>query len=267
MRLTILALMTALAAPAAAQAQAQPPLLTRTGLSMQMPTPQEDQALLAAVASTTRPEADRARDAFRHPYESLTFWGLRPGLTVVEVQPGAGGWWTAILSPYAEATGGRYVAANNLAALEGVEPGSADMVLIARAFHNWARVSGRTDAVLAAAFKALKPGGVLAVEQHRAADGVNVADTAPTGYVPETYVIRAAEAAGFVLEARSDLNANPADDRDHPYGVWSLKPTRVSAPREGQAIDRPTPLTPEERAELDAVGESDRMTLRFRRPE
>lgn len=268
MRLIALALMTMLAAPAAAQAQQQqPPLPTRTGLSMEMPTLQEDVALQTAIASSARPEADRARDVYRHPYESLTFWGLQPGLTVVEVQPGNAGWWTAILSPYAEATGGRYVAAANLAAMEGLEPGAADMVLIACAFHNWARAPGRTDAVLAAAFKALKPGGVLAVEQHRAASGLNVEDTAPTGYVPQEYVVRAAMAAGFVLEAESDLNANPADDHDHPYGVWSLRPTRVSAPREGQALDRPTPLTPEERAELDAIGESDRMTLRFRKPE
>ncbi len=268
MRLIALALMTALAAPAAAQAQQQqPPLQTRTGLSMEMPTLQEDQALLAAIASTSRSEADRARDVFRHPYESLTFWGLQPGQTIVEVQPGRGGWWTAILRPYAEATGGQYVAADTLAALEGAEAGSADMVLIARAFHNWARVDGRTDAVLAAAFKALKPGGILAVEQHRAESGLNVVDTAPTGYVPQEYVVRAAMAAGFVLEAESGLNANPADDHIHPYGVWSLPPTRVSAPREGQALDRPTPLTPEERAALDAIGESDRMTLRFRKPE
>jgi predicted methyltransferase len=267
MRLIALALMTALAAPAATQAQQQPPLPTRTGLSMEMPTLQEDEALQAAIASPARSEADRARDIFRHPYESLTFWGLQSGQTVVEVQPGNAGWWTGILRPYAEATGGRYIVADNLAALDATEPGAADMVLIARAFHNWARAPGRTDAVLAAAFKALEPGGVLAIEQHRAASGLNVVDTAPTGYVPQEYVVRAALAAGFVLEAESDLNANPADDHMHPYGVWSLKPNRVSAPREGQAIDRPTPLTPEERAGLDAIGESDRMTLRFRKPE
>ena len=266
MRLITLALMTALAAPAAAQAQTQPPLPTRTGLSMEMPTPQEDQALLAAVASTTRSEADRARDVFRHPYESLTFWGLQPCQTVVEIEPGRVGWWTGILEPYLAATGGRYVAVSRPVESMGVEDGTADMVLVARAFHNWSR-SNRTEPYLAAFFRALKPGGILAVEQHRADSGLNVADTAPTGYVPQEYVVRAALAAGFVLEAESDLNANPADDHDHPYGVWSLRPTRVSAPREGQAIDRPTPLTPEERAQLDAVGESDRMTLRFRKPE
>lgn len=266
MRLIALALMTALAAPAAAHAQQQPPLPTRTGLSMEMPTLQEDQALLAAIASPSRSEADRARDVFRHPYESLTFWGLQPGQTVVEIEPGRGGWWTGILEPYLAATNGRYVAVSRPVESMGVEDGSADMVLVARAFHNWSR-SNRTEPYLAAFFRALKPGGILAIEQHRADSGLNVADTAPTGYVPQEYVVRAALAAGFVLEAESDLNANPADDHMHPYGVWSLKPNRVSAPREGQAIDRPTPLTPEERAELDAIGESDRMTLRFRKPE
>ena len=144
--------------------------------------------------------------------------------------------------------------------------GSADMVVVARALHNWHR-NGRTGPYMEAFFKALKPGGVLAIEQHRGAEGLNADQTAPTGYVSESYVIRAAQAAGFVLEERSQLNANPKDDHDHPYGVWSLPPTRVSAPREGNTLDRPTPLTEAERAELDAVGESDRMTLRFRKPD
>ena len=137
---------------------------------------------------------------------------------------------------------------------------TADFILVARAFHNWAR-DGRTEPYLAAFFKALKPGGVLAVEQHRSVDGLNVATTAPTGYVPESYVIRAAQAAGFVLEARSELNANPADDHDHPFGVWSLPPVRQSQARDGTGA-----LTPDQRAALDAIGESDRMTLRFRKP-
>ena len=104
------------------------------------------------------------------------------------------------------------------------------------------------------------------MEQHRAAEGLNADATAPTGYVSESYVIHAAQAAGFVLEARSELNANPKDDHDHPFGVWTLPPTRVSAAREGVATDRATPLTAAERAENDAIGESDRMTLRFRKP-
>ncbi|HEV2081391.1 MAG TPA: methyltransferase [Brevundimonas sp.] len=242
MRLTALAaLAVALSLPVAAGAQAQ-----------------EDAALRAAVASESRPAADRARDGARHPYDSLTFWGLKPGLTVVEIQPGAGGWWRNILEPYAAATGGSYVAVNRAADLEAVPAGSADMVLVARAFHNW-HGAGRTDAMMSGFFAALKPGGVLAVEQHRAADGADPDATASTGYVSEAYVIAAAQKAGFVLEDRTELNANPRDDRDHACGVWTLPPTR-RGPEQGCQI------TPQQRAEYDAVGESDRMTLRFRKP-
>jgi predicted methyltransferase len=178
-----------------------------------------------------------------------------------------GGWWSAILQPYAEATGGRYVAVSRPLESMGVEDGTADMIVVARAFHNWHRSNpSRTGPYLEAFFKALKPGGVLAVEQHRSVDGLNPDVTAPTGYMPESHIIRAAQAAGFVLEARSELNANPKDDHDHPYGVWTLPPVRTSAPRAGVATDRPTPLTEAERAEFDAIGESDRMTLRFRKP-
>lgn len=246
----------------AALAQAAPSEATalprRQGLSMEMPALSEDAALQAAVASTARPEADRARDGDRHPFETLTFWGLQPGLTVVEIEPGAAGWWRNILEPYAAATGGRYVPVSRPTESMGVADGTADMVVVARAFHNWSR-DGRAEPYLAAFFTALKPGGVLAVEQHRAVEGLNVAETAPNGYVPESWVIHAARRAGFELEARSELNANPKDDRDHPFGVWSLKPTRTSE-RAGRT------LTPDERAALDAIGESDRMTLRFRKP-
>ena len=227
--------------------------------AMTPPVLQEDEQLQAAIGSDARPAEDVARDVYRHPYESLTFWGLTPGQTVVEVEPGRAGWWSNILQPYAAATGGTWIGAPKPAETMNVADGTADMVLVARAFHNWAR-DGRTEPYLAAFFKALKPGGVLAVEQHRSQDGLNVATTAPTGYVPESYVIRAAQAAGFVLEARSELNANPADDHDHAFGVWTLKPNR----RSGEGADV---LTPEQRAEYDAIGESDRMTLRFRKPE
>ena len=235
--------------------------------AMPPPVLQEDEALQAAIGSDARPAADVARDAFRHPFETLTFWGLTPGSTVVEIEPGRGGWWSAILQPYAQATGGTYVPVNR--PLEGmaVADGTADMIVVARAFHNWHRSNPqRTGPYLAAFFKALRPGGILAVEQHRALEGLNADVTAPTGYVPESYVIHAAQAAGFVLEARSELNANPRDDRDHPFGVWTLPPVRTSAAREGNATDRATPLTEAERTEYDAIGESDRMTLRFRKP-
>jgi predicted methyltransferase len=274
MRLIALVMTTALALPSLAAAQTLPamPTLDETPAertvrraAMTPPELQEDTALQAAIGSAARPAADVARDVYRHPFETLTFWGLTPGSTIVEIQPGAAGWWSAILRPYAEATGGTYVAVNRPQDGMGVADGTADMVLVARAFHNWHR-AGRTDAFLASFFKALKPGGVLAVEQHRSEDGLNPEVTAPTGYMPESYIIRAAEAAGFVLDARSELNANPKDDRDHPFGVWTLPPVRTSAPRANSTTDRPTPLTEAERAEYDAIGESDRMTLRFRKP-
>jgi len=265
----------------------------------QAPRPEftEDEVLQAVIDAPLRSAEDRARDQFRHPFESLTFWGLRPGMTVVEIEPGSGAWWTDILAPFAARTGGRYIAAwvdtanpqtsqgarDARAALEnrfaadrttfgqasvvdfgpqsgvGLADQSADMVLVARAFHNWARSEGRTDRYMGEFFRVLKPGGYLVVEQHRAEDGANVEQSAPTGYVPESYVIQAAERAGFVLEARSDLNANPMDSRDHPFGVWTLPPIRRSS-QDGRA------LTVAERAHYDAIGESDRMTLRFVRP-
>ncbi len=265
MRASSLALTAALLlASTAASAQAMP-AAGYNALTAAPPVLQEDAVLQAAVASEARPAADRARDVYRHPYETLTFWGLTPGATVVEIQPGRAGWWSAILQPYLAQTNGRYAAVNNPAEGMGVEAGTADMVLVARAFHNWHR-GGRTDAFMTAFFGALKPGGVLAVEQHRAAPGSNPDATAPFGYVSEAHVIAAAERAGFVLDASSELNANARDDRDHPYGVWTLPPVRTSAPREGNPNDRPTPLTEAERAAFDAIGESDRMTLRFRKP-
>ncbi|WP_296816243.1 methyltransferase domain-containing protein [Brevundimonas sp.] len=281
-----------LATPAIASAQ-----LVERG---QAPRPEfaEDENLQAVIDSPLRSDAHRARDVYRRPFESLIFWGLTPGMTVVEIEPGSEAWWTEILAPYAARTGGRYVAAwidtanpqtseaarNARAALEarfaadratfgeatvvdfgpqsgvGLPDQSADMVLVARAFHNWAQAEGRTDRYMAEFFRVLRPGGVLAIEQHRAVEGLNVAETAPTGYVPESYVIQAAQRAGFVLDARSDVNANPMDSRDHPFGVWTLPPVRRSS-QNGRT------LTDAERAHFDAIGESDRMTLRFRRPE
>lgn len=272
-----------LAAPAFAQAPSRAP----SGLTR--PAPAED-AVLAKVIAARKPE-DRERDAYRRPKEALTFWGLRPGMTILEVQPG-GGWWTEILAPYAKETGGRFIATGpdlgNAAISEQAkksradleaklkdpkygktavwnwgpqsaplpEPGSVDFILVARAMHNWARTPGQTDKYVKDLAAALKPGGVLAVEQHRAPDG---ASKPATGYISEADVIAAATKAGLKLDARSDMNANPKDDHDHPFGVWTLQPIRTS--EQGGKT-----LTPAERAEYDAIGESDRMTLRFVKP-
>ena len=232
-----------------------------------------DTALSAAIDGAWREPQSRARDAYRHPYESLTFWGLKPGMTVVEVDPGVRGWWTEILAPYGRATGGAYIAAlpdraQSGAAAESsdaahaafwkgvadksvfgevkaydfgpqhpdsIPAGSVDLVLVARAFHNWARQGDATQTYLHAFFTMLRPGGFLAVEQHRAPEGAD--PRAGTGYVPESYVIEEARKAGFVLEAKSEINANPKDTKDHPFGVWTL-PRLVAARRRGSPLTR-----------------------------
>lgn len=254
-----------------------------------------DPALKDAVAGSWRTPTNAQRDQWRKPAEALSFWGLKPGLTVLELSPG-GGYWTEILAPYARTTNGRYIATaadlNNpelpQAAREGrarfearfadqalygkVEyvnfglkttgfgaANSVDFVLNGRNFHNW-MAQGIADKTMAEAFAVLKPGGVLAIEEHRNAPGATQDPKAPTGYVTEAYVIAAAERAGFKLEARSDLYANAKDDRDHPFGVWTLPPTRRTAPQ-GQPADPNFDSAP-----YDAVGESDRMALKFVKP-
>jgi predicted methyltransferase len=254
-----------------------------------------DAALQSAVAGSWRTPANVARDDWRKPVEALTFWGLKPGMAILELSPGAG-WWTEILAPYARTTKGRYVTTaadlNNpelsQAARDGrttfekrfadqavygqVEfvnfgpkssglgaPASVDFVLNGRNIHNW-MANGMLDKVMAESFAVLKPGGILAIEEHRNAADATQDPKAGTGYVTEAYVIAAAERAGFKLEARSDLYANPKDDRDHPFGVWTLPPTKRTAPQ-GQPADPAF-----DRAPYDAVGESDRMILRFVKP-
>ncbi len=237
----------------------------------------------AAVAAARRSPAARARDVWRHPVQVLDFWGLAPRMTVVEIEP-AGGYWTEILAPYARATGGRYVAAlgggptavdafrgkfadqslwgpieiAQFSAVSGplVPPGTADLVFTARNIHDWLRTAGFFEKALADFHAALAPGKVLGVEEHRA-DPRPMKPGAPDGYVSTAFVVAAAKTAGFRLGGASEVNANPADTKDHPFGVWTLPPTLRS-----HAAGQPTPpgFDP---ARYAAIGESDRMTLRF----
>jgi|SRR5580692_3104476 predicted methyltransferase len=251
-----------------------------------------DTVLADVIQNGPRTPEEKARDAARHPEASLRFWGLKPGAVVIDVDPGAG-WWTDILAPYLARTGGRYIAAladlNDPKLSDGARkgravfeakyegdpklygnvttvgfgrvsgplapPGTVDIVLVSREIHDWAMVDGFVQKAFADFRAALKPGGVLAVEDHRAADGAD--PKKGDGYISEAYVIDQAKQAGFVLAARSDINANPKDTKDHPFGVWTLPPTRRSAP----AGQPPNPAF--DHTKYDAIGESDRMTLRF----
>jgi predicted methyltransferase len=243
-----------------------------------------------AVAGPWRIEKEKARDQFRHPVETLSFFGVKGSDTVVEIWPG-GGWYTAILGPYLKAGGGKLYAAQldpaaaanmvntyraafvdhpeiygNIeltvasASSTGVAPdGSADVVLTFRNVHNW-MAGGYADKIFADAFRALKPGGVLGIEEHRLPSARDQDLAARSGYVHEAYVVQLAENAGFVLEEASEVNANTKDTADHPLGVWMLPPN-LRAPAAG------TPEAASYDAEkYKAIGESDRMTLRFRKP-
>ena len=249
--------------------------------------------LKEVMAGEWRSEDDKSRDAERRPLESLTFWGLKPGASVLEVQPG-GGWWTRILAPYVARTGGRYTATaadlNNPSLSDAARKGRADFaaryadekiygkvelvnwgptaaplpqntydfILLSRVIHGWMRSEGALERNLASVAGSLKPGGVLAIEQHRGKPGPQD-PKAESGYVTEAFVIAAAEKAGLRLAARSEINANSKDTKDHPFGVWTLPPTRATV-----AYGSGKPADPNfDRSKYDAIGESDRMTLRF----
>ncbi|MBN3857109.1 class I SAM-dependent methyltransferase [Paraburkholderia sp. Ac-20340] len=245
-------------------------------------------SLDAAISGAQRSDRAKARDVYRHPKETLQFFGVEPTQKVLEIAPG-GGWYTDILAPWLHDRGHLYeaqyistslelaaedrdtdaaflrkIAGNqsiygnvvmgslHAGAFKGFDAqGQFDRVLTFRNIHNWIK-DGQIDANLHAFWVALKPGGVLGVEEHRARRGATVQQMIDSGYVTEDYVIEHAQAAGFVLAARSEINANPKDTKDYPHGVWSLPPSY-----QGGDVDR---------ARFAAIGESDRMTLRFIKP-
>ncbi len=250
-------------------------------------------SLDAVLAGDHRTEEERARDQFRNPKETLEFFGVEPDMTVVEIWPG-GGWYTQVIAPYLKQGGGKYYAAGfspegasdrvrealstfernfvekpdiygdvEMSVLgEGhdIAPeGTADMVLTFRNVHNW-QGRGTAETFFAEFYDALKPGGVLGVVEHRADGNDDLPTDGSSGYVYEADVIALAEAAGFDFVARSDINANPADAKDHPFGVWTLPPVRRSSEVRGMS-------DPDfDRERYDAIGESDRMTLKFMKP-
>jgi predicted methyltransferase len=236
------------------------------------------------IAASHRSHEARARDLYRHPRETLLFFGLRPDMHVVEVWPGSG-WYTEILAPYLRA-GGKYYAAlydvedktagyvqrakdafiaklqarpdlYDRTILTTADPpshiafgpgGSADLVLTFRNVHNWIS-QGRDQAMFDAFYRVLKRGGVLGVVEHRARPGTTLAEMRRTGYVTEDYVIQLAHDAGFRRYAKSEINANARDTKNYPAGVWTLPPTLRLGKQDRQKY-------------LD-IGESDRMTLKF----
>lgn len=277
--------------PEPVQPAAAPPPPVVADQPANPPPPQSAQELFGGkidqvLAGAWREPANKARDQYRHPKQTLEFFGLKPGMSLIEITPGEG-WYAEILAPLFKGDGsytaaitkpskpkteaaqdktGLHVlfAANpaEYADAKIVEfdrtapnfgsPASADAVVTFRNAHNW--VMGDTaPAMFKAFFDVLKPGGVLGVIDHRATPGADLEKIKKSGYLPEEYVIKLATDAGFKLEAKSDINANPKDDHDHPKGVWTLPPSLQ--------------LGDKDKDKYLAIGESDRMTLRFVKPE
>jgi len=242
-------------------------------------------AIEQALAGEHRSAGNRARDAARHPVDTLLFFGIKPQMTVVEAWPGAGGWYTEVLAPLLAEHGRLYAAeipaapgnefvtaslasfAQKLAARPDVygkvsvttlgpgggdiaPPESCDLVVTFRNIHNWMSLGYAKEAFVAM-HRALKPGGILGVVEHRADPSKPQDPRAASGSVNEQYAIELIESAGFVLDERSEINANPKDTRDYEQGVWSLPPTYRQGNRD--------------REKFEAIGESDRFTLRFRK--
>ncbi|NVJ49312.1 MAG: class I SAM-dependent methyltransferase [Gammaproteobacteria bacterium] len=254
-----------------------------------MSTANANDAISAAVNSDLRDAKAKARDAFRHPVETLQFFGVEPNMTVVEVSPG-GGWYSEILAPLLKDKG-QLIAAHfdpesevayyqkalkkyqdkffsdpdqygNIRLsvflppnkLEIAPANSADRVLTFRNVHNWYFGSGQegTEKAFASFYRALKPGGILGVVEHRLPESASSQAMEKSGYMKQSLVIEMAEKAGFKLVAKSEINANPKDTADHPKGVWTLPPSLR--------------LGDQDRDKYLAIGESDRMTLKFIKP-
>jgi predicted methyltransferase len=243
------------------------------------------EALARFAAAAHRSPGNVARDRFRHPVESLAFFGIRENSTVVEILPGSGGYYMEILAPYLKDQG-RYIAANRdpaappqyladhqkllarlkaepalydkvevtpfNAGLHEIAPaGSADVVITFRDLHNWV-ARNEIDGALRAFHKALKPGGVLGIVDHRGRSDLPQEAQTRNGYIRQDYAIALIEKAGFRFAGASEVNANPKDTKDHPEGVWALPPTYRN-----KDVDR---------AKYQAIGESDRFTLKFVKP-
>ncbi len=240
----------------------------------------------AALAGDWRSDKNKARDAYRHPQQTLAFFGVKPTQTVIELIPG-GGWYTEVLAPWIKDGNGHYIAAmgrpsrpNGEAAraLDGMNkriaehpaqfgavqivqfdakapefgpPASADVVLTFRNVHNWTD-DDIAEGMFKAMYAVLKKGGTLGVVDHRAKAGTTLAANKETGYLPTEVVIKLATDAGFKLVAQSEINANPKDTKDYAKGVWTLPPTFA--------------LKDVDRDKYTAIGESDRMTLKFVKP-
>jgi predicted methyltransferase len=253
------------------------------------PTQPRDAATAAAIAQVLsgehRSAENRARDVYRHPLETLLFFGIKPDMTVAEVWPGTGAWYTEVLAPLLAEHGKLYAAqmppapgnefvsaslasvADKLAARpdlygrvtmttlgpdggEIAPPASCDMVVTFRNLHNWMNLGYAKQAFEAMA-RALKPGGVLGIVEHRGNPAKAQDPRATNGYVNENFAVALIESAGFELVARSEINANPKDTKDYEQGVWTLPPTYRQGSRD--------------REKYQAIGESDRFTLKFRK--
>ncbi|MFD2167260.1 class I SAM-dependent methyltransferase [Thalassotalea euphylliae] len=260
-------------------------LAEETSAELMLMKAKAESPLHAAVAGDHRSEKNKARDEYRHPVETLAFFGFEPSMTVVEMAPG-GGWYTEILAPALKGTGTFYgahypdkgddsygsksrrrleekMASNEVFSevkltdftprqpSEIAPAGTADMVLTFRNLHNWG-LDG-VEQMFKDANKALKPGGVLGVVEHRLPASKKLEDNKRSGYFPEKLTIELAEKAGFKLAAKSEINANPKDTADHPKGVWTLPPSLA--------------LKDQDKEKYIAIGESDRMTLKFVKPE